>query len=77
MTIAEMFQLGMVFHLIGMAILFALMGLVISAIGSGQPAVKDSATSIEFKMSSNTSANAVAITAAITAAVYQYKKTTK
>jgi len=67
MTIAEMFQFGMVFHLIGMAVLFALMGFVISAIGSGKPAAIGAAPDLSKN-------NKQAVIAAITAAVNQYKK---
>ena len=67
MTIAEMFQQGMVFHIIVMAILFALMGFIISAIGGGKPAAQNTAPDLSKN-------NKQAITAAIVVAVNQYKK---
>ena len=67
-TLIEMFQQGMIFHLIAMLLLFALMVIMISRIGGQKAAVKEAAQKPE---------NKTAITAAIAAAVNQYKKNNK
>ena len=68
MTIAEMFQQGMIFHIIGMGILFIMMVIMISAIGGWK---KKTAPSANLN---KTAASGLEVTAAITAAVKEYKK---
>ena len=70
-TLIQMFQQGMIFHLIAMLLLFVLMVIMINRIGSGKAAVKDAQPeTLQVQKTGNMSA----ITAAITAAVAQYKK---
>ena len=71
MTIAEMFQQGMIFHLIGMGILFIMMVIMISAIGGWKKAA-DSGSPLS--KSQKTTQSGLEVTAAITAAVKEYKK---
>ena len=71
MTIAEMFQQGMIFHLIGMGILFILMIIMISAIGGWKKAAPGGSVLSKSKVSAQ---SGLEVTAAITAAVKEYKK---
>ncbi|MCL2804550.1 MAG: sodium pump decarboxylase subunit gamma [Treponema sp.] len=67
MTLLEMIQQGKVFHLIGMGIIYILMGIMIYAIGSKKPAVKEVFAPVESKAGN-------AVTAAIAAAINEYRK---
>jgi len=64
-TIMQMSQNFMVINLIGMAALFVLMGILISAIGGGKTTAKEAVSK---------SGNMSEVTAAITAAVNEYRK---
>jgi len=70
MTLMEMLQQGMVFHLIGMGILFILIGIMINQVGN-KPVPKDQSASHQTEH--KTGANP-AVIAAITAAVKEYRK---
>ena len=70
MTLFDMIQQGDVFHLIGMGVLFVLMVLMINAIGSG----KSPAKTVPQAQPVQKSGNAGEVTAAITAAVNEYRK---
>ena len=68
----------MVFHLLGMGVLFILMGIMISRIGSGKSfrrdTQSDNASTIDQKSGKTQLQTEFEITAAITAAVNEYKK---
>ena len=70
-TLSQMFQQGDVFHLIGMAILFVLAGVMINAIGSRKDGMPEAASAQAGK------GNTGSVTAAISAAVNQYRKINK
>ena len=74
MTITEMFQQGMIFHLIGMGILFILMVIMISAIGGWKNAQKEAGGASSLSKSNKSTHSGLEVTAAITAAVREYKK---
>lgn len=74
MTIMEMFQQGMVSHLIIMGILFILMGIMISAIGGEISKMQKKAVNDSTVNNSNVTEDMPAITAAITAAINEYRK---
>jgi len=74
MTLLEMVEQGQVWQLVWMGVLFILMIIMISFIG------KPGKTGAEKEIQSDTSANqksgnSLAVTAAITAAVNEYRKT--
>ena len=74
MTLAEMFNQGMYLHLAFMAVIFVVMVFLINAIGGKKTAVDSTAAvSASISIDSKTG-NMPAITAAITAAVKEYKK---
>jgi len=72
MTLMNMIEQGMVWQLVGMGILFIVMGIMISAIGGGKAAEQKS-----VNPDSSTAQKAVdmsAVTAAISAAINEYRK---
>jgi Na+-transporting methylmalonyl-CoA/oxaloacetate decarboxylase gamma subunit len=78
MTIMQMLQEGMVLNLIGMGVLFVLMGMMLSAIGgkkNSQPDVSSSSAAKQ-KTDNMPTQTGFEVTAAITAAVNEYRKTT-
>ena len=76
MTILEMLQQGRVLDLIGMGIMFVLMGIVMSAIGGGKTAVvKEASLPLAEPKTVNLPAQmGFEVTAAITAAVNEFRK---
>ena len=66
MTIMEMIEQGMIFQLVIVGILFILMGVMINAVGN--------AKSASIKNVTVGNADSGAVTAAITAAVNEYRK---
>ena len=78
-TIIQMFEQGLIFHLIAMLILFVLMVIMISRIGGQKAAVKDaqSVSSQAQKPGNIPVLTGLETTAAIAAAVNQYKKNNK
>jgi len=71
-----MIEQGDVLKLVIMGILFVLMGILISSIGKGKGAVKETQPSASGQVSVK-AGNMPAVTAAITAAVNEYRKTNK
>ena len=67
-TLTQMIQQGSVLRLIGMAVLFVIIGFLINAIGSKKDAAPDAV------LAPAAAGNMGAVTAAISAAVSEYKK---
>ncbi|MCL2801799.1 MAG: sodium pump decarboxylase subunit gamma [Treponema sp.] len=72
LTLMEMFEQAMVLNLAGMGALFIFMGVMINAIGSGRAAALRDGT--EGIAAVAKPAETSAVTAAITAAVNEYRK---